>query len=33
MTVALSKATKAQLRAAGTDYPAASRPHYLGTAG
>ncbi|HEX6474199.1 MAG TPA: transglutaminaseTgpA domain-containing protein [Candidatus Limnocylindria bacterium] len=33
MTVAISKATKAELRAAGTDYPAAIEQFYLGTAG
>ncbi|HEY8180198.1 MAG TPA: transglutaminaseTgpA domain-containing protein, partial [Candidatus Limnocylindria bacterium] len=33
MTVALSQATKAQLRAAGSDYPAAIASFYLGTDG
>jgi len=33
MTVAVSKATKAQLRAAGTDYPPEIARYYLGTAG
>ena len=33
MTVALSEATKEQLRAAGTDYPTEIERYYLGTAG
>ena len=33
MTVAISKATKAQLRAAGTNYPPQVAQLYLGTGG